>query len=66
MVINRKKRFIYYIVEKLSHLLKYRLISDEKFISKIKKAYEIMNKQRDDKQSVNKDTSLNISIKYFN
>ena len=49
IIINRKKRFIYYIVEKLSHLPKHELTLDEEPISKVKKAHEIMNKRRNDK-----------------
>ena len=66
MIINRKKCFIYCIVERFSHLSKYELISNEKSISKVKKAREILNERRNNKQSVNKNTLLNVSIKYFN
>ena len=65
-VINRKKRFIYCTVKRLSHLLKHELILNEKFISKVKKAREIINERRNDKQSANKNILLNVSIKYLN
>ena len=48
-VINRKKRFIYCIVKKLSHLSKHELTSDEESASEVKRACEIMSEQRDDK-----------------
>ena len=66
LIMNRKKRSIYCIVKRLSHLLKYKLILNEEFVSKFTRAREIKNKQRDDEQFINKDISLNVSIKYFN
>ena len=43
---------------------KRQLTSNEKFFSKFKKARDINNERRDDNQSVNKNTLLNILIKF--
>ena len=62
---NRKKRSIYCTVERLSYLSKHKLISNKESVSKVKKVREIINEQRDNKQSVNKDTVLNVPTKYL-
>ena len=43
---------------------KRQLTSNEKFFSKFKKIHNINNERRDDDQSVNKNTLLNILIKF--
>ena len=65
VVINRKKRSVYCIVERLSYLFKHKLISDKESVSKVKRTREIMNERRNDEQSVNKDILLSVSIKYL-
>ena len=45
-------------------MLKRQLISNEEFFSKFKKAHDINSERRDDNQSVNKNTLLNILIKF--
>ena len=64
-IINQKKRSIYCMVEKLLHLSKYELTSNEESTPKVKKTRKIINERRNDEQSANKDILLNISIKYF-
>ena len=44
IILNRKKRSIYCIVKRLSHLSKHELTLNEEFISKVKKICEIMSK----------------------
>ena len=61
-VINSKERSIYYTDERLSYLSKHELISDEKSVSRVKRAREVMNERRNNEQFNNKDTSLNVSI----
>ena len=64
-IIDRKKRFVYCTVERLLHLSKHELTLNEEFASKVKRARKIMSERRNEEQSVNKDTSLSVSIKYL-